>query len=291
MQTKAGVYTLYNAEPGWPLVFDSPHSGASYPADFDYACDAHMLSRAEDKFVDDLFGHVTEHEAAFLKAEFPRTYIDVNRRENDIDQDILDKPWPMQLAHDGRAPAGIGLIRRLVKPGIPLYRRQLGADEVMHRIETYYRPYHAALQAILDACHYRFGRVWHINCHAMPAHTAYPRSTGRRDSVYSYDFVLGDLDGEGAGSDLRGVIRDSLIQMGYRVGINDPYKGVEIVRRYGRPAENRHALQLEVNKALYMDETSCTPNRNYERLKSDLRTLTTDIAAFVRESCIDMAAD
>ena len=291
MQTKPGVFILYNQAPGWPLVFDSPHSGTIYPADFDYACDAYMLTRAEDKFLDDLFGYVTEHDAAFLKAEFPRTYIDVNRRENDIDQDILDKPWPAQLAHDGRAQAGIGLIRRLVKPGTPLYRRQLGADEVMHRIKTYYRPYHDALASVLDDCHYRFGGVWHINCHAMPAHTAYPRSHNRKTGTKPLDFVLGDLNGAGCGRELRAVIRDSLTRMGYHVGINDPYKGVEIVRRYGRPAENRHTLQLEINKALYMDEVKCTPNANYDRLRSDLHRLTADIAEFVRESCIDMAAD
>ena len=291
MQTKAGVLTRYNPAPDWPLVFDSPHSGRTYPDDFDYACDAEMLARAEDSHVDDLFRHVTHHGAALLTAEFPRTYIDVNRRENDIDQAILERPWPAQIAPDGRAQAGIGLIRRLVKPGIPLYDRQLGHKEVIHRIMHYYRPYHAALQTLLDDCHYRFGQVWHINCHAMPAHTAYPRSMGRNSGIRGYDFVLGDRDGTSCARDLRACLRDSLTRMGYRVGVNDPYKGVEIVRRHGRPAENRHSIQLEINKALYMDETACTPGRNYKRLKGDLQRLTDDIAAFVRERCIDMAAD
>jgi N-formylglutamate amidohydrolase len=291
MQTKEGILTSYNTIPEWPLVFDSPHSGRVYPDEFDYACDAEMLVRAEDTFVDDLFAHVTGYGAAFLAAEFPRTYIDVNRRENDIDQAILDRPWPTQLARDGRAHAGTGVIRRLVKPGIPLYARQLGHEEVMHRIQHYYRPYHDTLQALLDDCHYRFGRVWHINCHAMPAHTAYPRSTERESGEKAFDFVLGDLDGTSCIRDLRVCIRDSLTRMGYRVGINDPYKGVEIVRRYGRPRENRHSIQLEINKALYMDETACVPNANYEALCTDLKRLTADLAEFVRTRCIDMAAD
>lgn len=291
MQTKAGLFTLYNTTPGWPLVFDSPHSGTTYPDDFDYACDCDMLTRAEDKFVDALFTHVTGHDAAFVAAEFPRTYIDVNRRENDIDQEILDRPWPAEIAKDGRAQAGIGLIRRLVKPGVPLYARQLSHGEVMHRIENYYRPYHAALQELLDDCHYRFGQVWHVNCHAMPAHTAYSRTAGHKNGARRYDFVLGDLDGTSCARDFRECIRNSLTRMGYRVGINDPYKGVEIVRRYGRPGENRHSIQIEINKALYMDEKRCDITPGYDQLHHDLKRLTSDIAAFVRARCIDMAAD
>lgn len=149
-----GIYTLIRPNAALPLVFDSPHSGVTYPEDFDYACDFAALEKAEDKYVDELFMAAPEHGAIFLHADFPRSYIDVNRCAMDIDVDLLEDEWTDEINTTPRSHAGIGLIRRLVRPGMPLYDRQLKVSEIKQRIEKYYIPYHAALERAIEELHY-----------------------------------------------------------------------------------------------------------------------------------------
>jgi N-formylglutamate deformylase len=271
-----------------PLVFDSPHSGHIYPADFDHVCSLDVLRRAEDNEVENLFGDVTKAGASLLTALFPRTYIDVNRAEDDIDTEILSERWPGPLNPTSRSYAGIGLIRRLVKPGTPVYDRTLGVAEIKGRIDGYYRPYHAALKSLLDDAHYRFGQVWHINCHSMPSSSA-----ALTNGVLNMqpDFVLGDRDGTSCDLDFTHMIRNALRDMGYRVAINNPYKGVELVRRSANPAEGRNSIQIEVSKSLYWDEKKNERNKNFNRLKSDIDKLVEVCAAYVDSHLSSMAAD
>ena len=152
-----------------PLIFDSPHSGTAYPPDFGYAAPFDLLRRAEDAFVDELFAAAPVHGASLLAALFPRSYIDPNRHEADLDVSLIDGDWPHALAPTRRSRRGMGLIRRILKNDLPVYDRRLTVAEVRARIDNYHRPYHAELKEMLDAAHGRWGCVWHVNCHSMRA--------------------------------------------------------------------------------------------------------------------------
>jgi N-formylglutamate deformylase len=283
-----GVYTLIEPKNRLPLIFDSPHSGTLYPDDFRYACDFPSLEKAEDKLVDDLFIKAPDYGASYLTAEFPRSYIDVNRCEKDIDPDLLDDLWPYEIATTARSHAGIGLIRRLVKPGVPVYNRQLTSAEIQKRIETYYRPYHQTLERVIEKAHYDYGSVWHINCHSMPSSEG---QTFRTIPLRGADFVLGDRDGTTCAPNFTRSIRDFLKGLGYKVAINDPYKGVELVRRYSAPSTGRHSLQIEVSRSLYLDEKNYKKSKNYNTLKDDIEKLIEFISRYVQAQQIPLAAD
>ncbi len=287
------VFTIAKPENPLPLIFDSPHSGAKYPEDFHYTCDFATLERAEDKHVDELFALAPNYGGTLLSALFPRSYIDPNRAETDIDPDLLIEPWPHESSPTARSDAGIGLIRRLVRPGIPVYDHDLSIAEVKQRIEQYYRPYHEALQTLIDEAHYNFGQIWHINCHSMPSSSARPRQPigliGNQPK--SVDFCLGDRDGTSCSKDFTHGLRDFIKSMGYSVTINDPFKGVELVARHAEPARGRHSLQLEINKALYMDEEKNQKSGDYEGLQTDIAKLIGFCADFVESQLVDLAAD
>lgn len=276
-----------------PLIFDSPHSGTAYPRDFDYACAFTELEYAEDKFVDDLFSCAPEYGASFLQAHFPRSYIDVNRAADDIDPDLLDGDWPFSdMKPSSRSDAGIGLIRRLVKPGVPVYNRMLGAKEIQNRITKYYEPYHTALEKLIDDAHYNYGQVWHINCHSMPASSARPKQPMLIGApAPGSDFVLGDRDGRTCDPGFTRALRDFIRGMGYTVTVNDPFKGVELVDRYSNPGRGRHSVQIEINKALYMNEETHEKTSDYEALKENIESLIGFCADYVRAGLTAMAAD
>ncbi len=159
-------------------------------------------------------------------------------------------------------------------------RASSAVAEVADRIDRYWRPYHAELDAVLDARFRRFGAVWHLNCHSMPAvGDARSDDPGRERA----DFVLGDRDGSTCEPGFTRLVADTLRQLGYAVAVNDPYKGVEIVRKHGRPSEQRHSLQLEIKRTLYMDEQTFEPSAGFFRLEADLARLTATIAGHLRE--------
>ena len=264
-----------------PLIFDSPHSGREYPADFDFACPMADLKRAEDNMVDDLYSCVPRHGGTLLCALFPRTYIDVNRAETDIDESLLDAKWPAPCDPTSRSQAGIGLIRRLIRPGMNVYNRRLSVAEVQNRIATYYHPYHAALTDLIEDAHERFGQVWHINCHSMPS------GPGMAGS----DFVLGDRDGTSCDPGFTRAMHNFLRGLGYDVAINRPYKGVEIVRRSANPGMGRHSIQVEISKALYWNESTGEKSKNYNALKADIEKLVGFCAEFAAANLVSLAAD
>lgn len=290
-QTLPGIYVLTRAAQPLPLVFDSPHSGREYPADFHHSCPRDALERAEDSRVDDLVSGAPLHGAALLCALMPRSYIDVNRNSADIDPALLNEPWRGDFMPSHLSQIGYGLIRRLVRPGQPVYDAPLSAAEINKRIEQYYVPYHDALDALMDEALYNYGEVWHVNCHSMPANGRTMKKGGRIICMGQPDFVLGDRDGTSCDRDFIAAVRDSLTGMGYRVAINDPYKGVEIVRRHGRPHQGRHSLQLEINKALYWDEHKNKKSHNYSTLKEDIEKLISKTAQFVTGKLHRLAAD
>jgi len=258
-----------------PLVLDSPHSGVSYPEDFAHACDPLALRRAEDTHVEKLYDFAPALGAAWIEALFPRSYLDVNRNTTEIDVSLFDEAWPEPVETDAKALSkvrlGKGLVWRITDEGVPIYDRRLSVREVRSRIERCWRPYHEAVGAAIEAAHARHGYSIHLNCHSMPA-VAGSYSTDFPGLVHA-DFVIGDRDGTSAGPALSRKVCAHLEALGYSVSYNHPYKGVELVRRYGDPASHRHSLQVEINRRLYMDEQTLAPHEGFEPLKRNLRSL------------------
>jgi len=261
-----------------PLVLDSPHSGTEYPTDFDYLPPRAIVRQAEDTHVAELYATAPEFGATLVEALFPRAYIDPNRHVADIDPQLLMDTWPGAVTPSRKTELGIGLVWRLAHGGAPMYARKLAVAEVQRRIADYYEPYQRNVAAALDERHRAFGAVWHINCHSMPAvGDVMSDDPGRARA----DFVLGDRDGSTCEPEFTAFIAATLTEMGYAVAINDPYKGVELVRRHGRPLERRHSLQIEVNRKLYMDEATLEKNRDFVLLQANLRRLLHAASAFV----------
>ncbi|MEZ5607799.1 MAG: N-formylglutamate amidohydrolase [Burkholderiaceae bacterium] len=268
-----------------PLVCDSPHSGTAYPADFGHQVPLALLRRGEDTHVHHLWRSAPAHGATLLAATFPRTYIDPNRADNDLDPAQVEGDWPHSLAPGPKTRQGLGLIwQQIVLDGVatPLYARRRTVDEVRRRIERYWRPYHAALQQAIDASVQRFGGVWHLNLHSMPS-DVYQR-LGRHDAPPLADFVLGDRDGTSCAPAFTRLVGETLQGLGYRVAYNEPYKGVELIGRIGQPRLGRHSLQIEIRRPLYMDEATRTPNAGFAPLQAHLDALLAVVAAHVREA-------
>lgn len=251
-----------------PLLIDLPHGGDVYPENFHFSCPKIALELCEEKYLDDLFlKPVVSIGGAVLKANFPRTYVDVNRDANDIDQLLLATPWTGPICDNGRAVHGHGVVMRLVQ-GEPIYHAPLAHIDIENRIKNYYSEYHKTLNDLSNKIVEQFSTVYHLNIHSMPSSVAkahFPHATP--------DFILGDLDGRSCGLDFRNHIREVLKNMGYHVLVNQLYKGAEIIRRYGQPAWGRHSLQVEINRALFQDEKTGEKNKNFDKLKEDIESL------------------
>jgi N-formylglutamate deformylase len=264
-----------------PLVLDSPHSGVDYPEDFRAAVDREALRQAEDAYVDELYGSGPSLGATLIAARFPRSYIDPNRSLLDIDPSLMDAPWPGPAVPSRKTELGIGLIWRVLDSGEAIYGRKLSVEEVKQRIVRYHQPYQRAVKDALDATHDHFGAVWHINCHSMPAMSGRISEEGPGKS--RADFVLGDRDGTTCDPAFTAFVAQALRGMGYEVKINDPYKGVELVRAFSDPAAQRHSLQVEVNRRLYLDERSREKSSGYPELKRGIDRLLKTVADYALE--------
>jgi N-formylglutamate amidohydrolase len=265
-----------------PLVVDSPHSGRIYPADFAYACPLHLLRQAEDAFVDEIVVGAAEAGATVVMAEFPRSMIDANRAENDIDPAALDGVWPEALAPDPMTVAGFGLVRRLCRNGVTLYGSPLTVTEVRRRIDVYYRPYHECLRKIIASRMATFGACTFIDAHSMPDRV--------ENGVPRPDFILGDRDGTSCDPVVARCAQKILQGMGYRVALNDPYKGREIVQRYGLSGQGAQALQIEVNRKLYMNEIKIEKHDGFDQLRRNMTTFFQTLTATVHSEMADRVA-
>jgi N-formylglutamate deformylase len=273
------VFELTRPAPGdaLPIVLDSPHSGTDYPADFGSVLDAATRHYAEDCFVDRLYAGAPRLGATLLAARFARLYIDPNRSLDDLDDQLLDAPWPAPLAPSEASRLGIGLIWRLCD-GRPVYDRRLTVEEVQRRIERYWRPYHDALWAELDATHRRFGALWHLNVHSMTDDSY--ALLGLPDRPLA-DFVLGDLDGTTADEATLATLEAALRSHGFSVARNDPFKGQAIIRRSGRPAEGRRAVLIEVKMSCYMDTARHQLHGGFFRVQAALDAMLQALAAHI----------
>lgn len=266
--------------PGAPVVFDTPHSGRHYPADFEAAVPIALLEGGEDRFVDELISGVSEHGARVVMAQFARTYIDPNRNVKDVDEALLSEPWPCKVDLSPHGERGTGLVFRVIGDARPIYDRKLDAAEVEARIRDYYLPYHERLQQALDEVHRTYGQVWYISWHSMSSvgNVLSPDPDRPRP-----DFVIGDLDGTSCHPAFTDLVASALRELGYEVALNDPYKGAELVARHGVPSQGRHALQIEIRRGLYMDEQSLRKHAGFAGLRADLERASRRICAGVRE--------
>lgn len=254
--------------PPTPLVFASPHSGRLYPADMMAAAalDAQSIRRSEDAFVDDLIAGAPAFGVATITARYARAYIDLNREAFELDPGMFADELPeFARARTARVAAGLGAIARVVSEGQEIYARKLTFAEARGRIEGAHRPYHETLGALIAEAHAAHGFAILVDWHSMPAAAA--RTVGRERSC---DIVLGDRFGAACAGVLSTRVERELEALGYRVARNTPYAGGYTTEHYGRPSRRIHALQIEINRALYLDEATLTPTLGFEALKTHL---------------------
>ncbi len=267
--------TVYALPGTTALVLDSPHSGTLYPADFLFSCDGLLLRRVEDTHVEKLYDFANSLGVHWVEAMFPRSYLDTNRNTTEIDESLLDSPWLGAIETDAKIMSkvrlGKGLIWRTLDDGSPIYNRKLAVAEVKTRIAHCWQPYHAAVASSIDAAHAAHGFSVHVNCHSMPA-IASRNATDFPGQAHA-DFVVGDRDGTTAHPALSQMVCAFLKNLGYGVAYNHPYKGVELVRRYSNPKAQRHSIQLEINRKLYMNEETLEIGPGFAQLKAHLQLL------------------
>jgi N-formylglutamate amidohydrolase len=268
-----------------PFVFNSPHSGRFYPRDFLAATclDRSEVRRSEDLLVDQLFAPVVALGAPLLAANYPRAYLDVNREPYELDPKMFVGRLPAYAnIRSLRVAGGLGTIPRVVSDAANIYKAPLPVEEALARIERIYRPYHDALRRLLAHTHVAFGIAILIDCHSMPSNIRGGPARVRPD------FVLGDRFGASCMPALTDCAAETLQALGYTVCRNKPYAGGFITEHYGRPARGLHALQIEVNRALYMDEFRLEPHRGFERLSADLARLAAALLAVVATASDDL---
>ncbi len=265
-----------------PLVFSSPHSGRYYPADFvsSSRLDPHTLRASEDAYVDELFAAAPRHGAPLVQAVYARAYLDVNREAWELDPEMFDGPLPEFVnARSGRVAAGLGTIARVVASGTAIYQGRLPFTEAERRVSAVHTPYHQTLSRLLDRTHAQFGCAVLVDCHSMPSCGGSWGDMPVRSHGAVPDFILGDRYGRSCHGEVMVTAQQALTAQGYRVVRNDPYSGGFNTRHYGVPREGRHALQIEINRALYMDEGTMTRNAGFDPLCDALTALIVALSA------------
>ena len=269
-----------------PFVFSSPHSGRLYPASFVERSRLNpvMLRRSEDAFVDELFSAVVALGAPLILARFPRAYLDANRAPAELDAAMFEGALPMTIDRASpRVHAGLGIIPRVVREGVEIYREKLTAREAGERIAQFYRPYHAALDRLVAETHARFGVAIVIDCHSMPSAAAAP------------DIVLGDRLGLAAAAEVTSVAELAFASAGFRIARNAPYAGGHTTQLHGRPGTGTHALQVEINRGLYLDEERVERGVRFaeirRRISGALRDLVSSPASLVQARATQHAAE
>ena len=258
------------------LLLTSPHSGAHYPKSFIDASrlDAHAIRQSEDLFVDALLAKAPAHGIGVLSANYPRAYVDLNRAPYELEQALFKDALPAHIdRYSARAAAGLGTVPRLVAEKTPIYDGKLSFAEAERRIQNVYPPFHRKLEDTLHTLLHSFGYAVLLDTHSMPSQATRLSSKGRR-----IDFVLGDRYGRSCDARLSDWLERDLTARGWQVARNKPYAGGFITDRYGRPADGMHAVQIEINRAIYMDEKNYTKHAGFTRLQNDLTGLVAALA-------------
>jgi N-formylglutamate amidohydrolase len=263
-----------------PFVFNSPHSGRVYPASFlaETNLDSLAIRRSADHYVDELFAEATTLGAPLLVAHFPRAYLDVNREPYELDPRMFDGPLPPFVNIGSmRVAGGLGTIPRIVAENMEIYRRRLPVSEGLSRIDAIYKPYHACLRKLIARTHARFGLAVLIDCHSMPGNIRLSGSDVRPD------FIIGDRYGTSASAELSRAALQIFDGLGFAAVRNKPYAGGFITEHYGRPVRGLHALQIEINRALYVDETTLEKRPEFSVIAEALAEFMRQIAEFVAD--------
>lgn len=270
------------------VVFASPHSGRDYPRSFleRAEIDERTIRSSEDAFVDQLFAAGPRHGAPLLTAGAPRAYVDLNRAPEELDPALIERV--RRVAHNPRIASGLGVIPRVVANGRPIYRGKLRLEEAHHRITGYWRPYHDALQTLIDQSHAGFGEAILIDCHSMP-HEAL-ENVGPSGAPRP-EIVLGDRFGASAAGAIVDRIEAAFTAAGFRVARNMPFAGAYICQHYGRPSRHQHAVQIEIDRAIYMDESRIEPHAGFDTVKRMLESVIAEIAAIGAPRDMPVAAE
>lgn len=270
------------------VIFASPHSGREYPRSFlDRAeLDARAIRSSEDAFVDLLFDCAPAQGAPLLRAGASRAYVDLNRAADELDPALIE--GVRRPVHNPRVASGLGVIPRVVAGGRPIHRGRIALSEAQERIDAYWRPYHDALQSLLAESHARFGEAILIDCHSMP-HEAI-ESVGPPGSPRP-DVVLGDRFGAAASGTVVDRIEAAFTAAGLRVSRNMPFAGAYIVQHYGRPSRCQHAVQVEIDRSLYMDERMVEPLPNFDEFRRLIAGIVAELTAIGRPDGLRVAAE
>jgi N-formylglutamate amidohydrolase len=259
-----------------PIIFNSPHSGSVYPSEFLSAAriDLPALRRSEDSFMDELISDLSARGFAVVRVNFPRSYVDVNREPYELDPRMFAGRLPsFANTRSMRVAGGLGTIPRVVGDGQEIYRERLAVDDALARIEALYKPYHRALRRLINKAHQAFGTVIVVDCHSMP-------SIGvSRDEPRRPDVVIGDRYGTSCAGMLPDMVEETMGRLGYSVGRNKPYAGGFITEHYGNPASGLHTIQLELNRAIYMDERRRERGPRFAQVAADFVALAEALAA------------
>ena len=270
------------------VVFASPHSSRDYPWSFlrHTVLDEHAIRSSEDAYVDRLFECVTDYGASFLKAGAPRAFVDLNRASDELDPALIE--GVRRIGHNPRVASGLGVVPRVVANGRAIYRGKLPMAEAERRIAGYWRPYHDRLQTLLDEARAAFGTSILIDCHSMPHEAAEgaARSGGIRPEI-----VIGDRFGASADGEIVDRIEAAFTSAGLAVTRNTPFAGAYSTQHYGRPSRNRHAVQIEIDRALYMNEQLIRPNGNFQGFKRLLDGVIADLVEIGRPKAAPLAAE
>jgi N-formylglutamate amidohydrolase len=258
-----------------PIIFNSPHSGSVYPDDFLIASriDLPTLRRSEDSFMDELIADLSRRGFPVVRVKFPRSYVDVNREPYELDPRMFSGRLPsFANTRSMRVAGGLGTIPRVVGDGQEIYRERLAVEDALLRIETLYKPYHRALRRLINRVHQTFGAAVVVDCHSMP-------SIGvSRDEPRRPDVVIGDRYGTSCAQLLPDIVEATMGRLGYSVGRNKPYAGGFITEHYGNPASGLHAIQLELNRAIYMDERRREKSPRFAQVAADFAELADALA-------------
>ena len=253
-----------------PIIFNSPHSGSVYPEEFLRASriDLSTLRRSEDSFMDELIAALSGRGFAVIRVHFPRSYVDVNREPYELDPRMFVGRLPsFANTRSMRVAGGLGTVARVVGDAQEIYHQRIPIDDALRRIEGLYKPYHRALRRLLTRVHRDFGTAVLIDCHSMPS------TAGTKDDRPRADVVLGDRYGTSCVPIVSETVDAVFRELGYVVSRNKPYAGGFITEHYGNPAAGLHAIQLELNRALYMDERRFERSPSFARVAADLEAL------------------
>lgn len=270
------------------VVFASPHSGRDYPKSLlaRTGLDARLIRSSEDAFVDQLFAAAPEHGAPLLAARVPRAWVDLNRAADELDPALVE--GVVRRAHNPRVASGLGVIPRVVAGGRAIYSAKIGLDEARERLDTGWIPYHAALQSLLAESLEQFGESILIDCHSMPHEAIELAGTRGRPRPH---VVLGDRYGAAAAPRVMARIEAAFTAAGLRVARNTPFAGAYVTQTYGRPSRRQHAVQIEIDRSLYMDEARIEPHSGFEAFRARLAGVIAEIAAIGTAASGQLAAE